>query len=152
MQKNNEKEHTIHAMLMESPLAFSIMIGENLIVTKANNLMKEFWGKGNDVEGKALLEILPEIKDQPFPKMIRSVLQTGIPVYANEILTHILHNGKNEVRYFNIVYQPNYEIDDTISGVTTIAYDVTETCLSRKKSEDSEFVFSPNGRSHACKN
>jgi hypothetical protein len=28
-------------------------------------LIKEFWGKGNDVEGK-VLEVLPEIKDQHF--------------------------------------------------------------------------------------
>jgi hypothetical protein len=37
-----------------------------MIVTSANQAIIIF-GKGNDVIGKSLLEILPEIKDQVFP-------------------------------------------------------------------------------------
>ena len=130
-----------YKMLMESPFAFSVMIGKEMVITLANDLIKEFWGKGNDVEGKPLLDILPELKDQAFPAMIISVLSTGTPVYANEILAKLKHNDKMEDRYFNIVYQPYHEADGTISGVTTIAYDVTEMVLARKKLEESEYKY-----------
>ena len=95
-------------------------------------------GKGKDVEGKMLLEILPEIKDQPFPEMIQKVYTTGIPVSANEILGKVSYNGQIKHKYFNVVFQPYYEADNSISGVTQIAYEVTEMVMARKKIEESE--------------
>lgn len=138
VEETNKRYYT---MLMESPFAFSIMKGKDMVITLANDLMKEFWGKGVDVEGKTFLQVLPELKNQPFPDMIDHVFTTGKPVYANEIFAQLQHNNKLEERYFNIVYQPYYEADNTISGVTTIAYDVTEMVLARKKIEESEVNF-----------
>ena len=141
LKKIEESNTRYHTMLMQSPFAFSIMKGKDMVVTLANNLMKEFWGKGIHVEGKTLLQVLPELKEQPFPEMINQVFSTGKPVYANEILAQLLHKDKLEDRYFNIVYQPHYEADNSISGVTTIAYEVTEMVLARKKIEESEERF-----------
>lgn len=136
---DSEKRYT--TMLMESPFAFSVMIGQEMVVTLANDLMKDFWGKGKQIEGKTLLEILPELKDQPFPALIRGVLNTGVPVYANEILARLTHENILQDHYFNIVYQPHHEADKSISGVITIAYEVTEMVLARKKVEESECRF-----------
>jgi len=141
LKKIEESNTRYHTMLMQSPFAFSIMKGKDMVVTLANDLMKAFWGKGIDVEGKTLLQVLPELKDQPFPEMIDHVFTTGKPVYANEILAQLQYNDKLEDKYFNIVYQPHYEADNSISGVTTIAYDVTEMVLARKKIEESEVNF-----------
>ena len=138
LKQVEETNKRYYSMLMESPFAFSIMKGKDLVVTLANNSMKGFWGKGNEVEGKTLLQVLPELKDQPFPAMLDKVYTTGIPIYASEILAQLQHNNKLEDKYFNIVYQPHYEGDNTISGVITIAYDVTEMILARKKIEDSD--------------
>ncbi len=135
VEETNKRYHT---MLMESPFAFSVMKGKNMVVTLANDLMKEFWGKGKDVEGKMLLEVLPEIKDQPFPEMIEKVYTTGIPVYANEILGKLTYNDQLNHKYFNVVFQPYYEADNSISGVTQIAYEVTEMVMARKKIEESD--------------
>jgi PAS domain S-box-containing protein len=134
-------EKRYYMMLMKSPFAFCIMKGEDLVITLANDLMKDFWGKGRDVEGKTLLQVLPEVEDQPFPGMLLSVLKTGTPVYVNEILARLKYQDKMEIRYFNIVYQPYHEEDGAISGVTTIAYDVTELVTSRKKIEESEHRY-----------
>ncbi len=130
-----------HSMLMESPFAFCVMMGNNMVVTLANDLMKSFWGKGTNIEGRTLLEILPELEDQVFPGMIREVYTTGVPVYANEILARLTHNGVLEDHYFNIVYQPHHEPDKTVSGITTIAYEVTEMVLARKRIEQSEHRY-----------
>jgi PAS domain S-box-containing protein len=133
-----ESNARYYGMLMESPFAFSVMKGKDMVITLANSLIKEFWGKGTDVEGKTLLQVLPELKDQPFPEMIEKVYTTGIPVYANEILGKLTYNGQLKHKYFNVVFQPYYEADNSISGVTQIAYDVTELVLARKKIEESE--------------
>ena len=140
-RKIEDNERRYHTMLMNSPFAFSIMKGKDMEVTLANDLMKEFWGKGKNVEGKTLLEVLPELRNQPFPAMIDNVYTSGEPVYANEMLAQLNHNGILEDRYFNIVYQPHIEADNTISGVITIAHEVTNQVLARKKIEESEERF-----------
>ena len=137
--KSIEESNTrYHSMLMHSPFAFCIMKGKDMVITLANDLIKEFWGKGMNVEGKTLLQVLPELKNQPFPELIDSVFTTGKPVHVNEILSQLQHEHTLEDKYFNIVYQPHYEADDTISGVISIAYDVTEMVFARKKIEESE--------------
>ncbi|WP_411274538.1 PAS domain-containing protein [Daejeonella sp.] len=141
LEQISVSEKLFYMMLMNSPFAFCIMKGEDLVITFANNLMKDFWGKGRDVEGKTLLQVLPEVKDQPFPGMILSVLKTGTPLYANEILARLQYNGILEDRYFNIIYQPYHEEDGAISGVTTTAFEVTEMVLARKRIEESEERF-----------
>lgn len=135
VEETNKRYHT---MLMESPFAFCIMKGKDMEISLANDLIKEFWGKGKDVEGKTLLQVLPELKDQPFPVLLNKVYTTGFPVYANEILARLQHKDQMKERYFNIVYQPDHDADGTISGVITIAYDVTEMVLARKKIEESD--------------
>ncbi|WP_353482810.1 ATP-binding protein [Haliscomenobacter sp.] len=140
LRKIEESNKRFHMMLMESPFAFSIMKGKDMVITLANDLMKEFWGKGTNVEGKALLQFLPELEFQPFPAMLDKVYTTGIPVYANEILAKLNHNGKVKNRYFNIVYQPYFEADETISGVTTIAHDVTAQVKAKNKLTEAKDV------------
>jgi PAS domain S-box-containing protein len=140
-KKIEESEHRYHEMFMNSPFAFSIMKGKEMKITLANELIKEFWGKGSKVEGKTLLEVLPELKNQPFPAMIDSVYTSGVPVYANEMLAQLNRNGILEDRYFNIVYEPYLEANKTISGVITIAHEVTQQVLARKKIEETEHKY-----------
>ena len=140
-KKVEESEHRYHEMFMNSPFAFSIMKGKEMKITLANELIKEFWGKGKDVEGKTLLEVLPELINQPFPAMIDSVYTSGVPVYANEILAQLNRHDVMEDRYFNIVYEPYLEPDKTISGVITIAHEVTQQVLARKKIEETEHKY-----------
>ena len=139
--KIEESNIRYYRVLMQSPFAFSIMKGKEMIVTMANDLMKEFWGKGKNVEGKPILMVLPELADQPFPAMFDSVFTTGIPISANEILARIEHDGRIVDRYFNLVYQPYIEADESISGLITIAHEVTNQVLTRKKIEESEERF-----------
>ena len=137
--KSTEESNTrYYNMLMHSPFAFSIMKGKDMVITLANDMIKQFWGKGMDVEGKTLLQVLPELENQPFPKLIDSVFTTGKPLYVYEIMAQLQYEHTLEEKYFNVVYQPHYEADETISGVITIAYDVTEMVLARKKIEESE--------------
>lgn len=120
-------------LLMNSPFAFAIMKGETMVVTLANDSIKEMWGKGNDVEGKTILEILPEIKDTPFPAILDKVFKTGIPYQAYESLVQLKRNDKIEDVYFNFVYQPYYESDETISGVVVIAAEVSSHVMAKNE-------------------
>jgi two-component system CheB/CheR fusion protein len=113
-------------MLMQSPFAIAILKGKDMIVDLANDSIKQFWGKGDAVEGKPILEILPEIKDTIFPKLLDEVYTTGVPFEGYEILAPVVRKGTLEDGYFNFIYQPYLEADKSISGITIIAYEVTD--------------------------
>ena len=120
-------------LLMQSPFAFAIMQGKDMVVTLANDSIKQIWGKGNNVEGKSFLTILPELKDSEFPKLLHEVFTTGLPFQGTEFLVPLLRNKKLEDLYFNFVYQPYYEADETISGITVIAHEVTDQVIIKKE-------------------
>ena len=128
-------------MVMQSPFAFAVLKSNDMVITLANDSIKEMWGKGKEIEDKPLLEVLPEIKDQPFPALLNKVYTTGIPFYANESLVQLVRNGKMEDVYFNFVYQPYREADETISGVAIIATEVTPQVILNKKIKESEERF-----------
>jgi len=120
-------------MLLQSPFAIAILKGKEMVVSLANKSMKEMLGKGRNIEGKSLAEILPEYKDQPFYLSLDKVYTTGEPYYGYKLSTKIKHKGKLEDAYYNFVYQPYREADDKISGVTVIAYDVTVQIIAKNE-------------------
>lgn len=93
---------------------------------------------GRDVIGKPLLEAIPEYRDQPFPQILRRVLETGEPYSASEVLARLDRDGSGilEESYWNVVYQPVRSASGTIDGVMTFDLDVTEQVLARKKLEE----------------
>ncbi|WP_367773767.1 ATP-binding protein [Flavobacterium sp. WC2421] len=138
VQKQASKEiedsnKRFNMMVLQSPFAIAILKGKDMVVTLANDSIKEMWGKGQNVEGKRFNDILPELIDKAFPLLLENVFKTGNPFYGNELLAPITHNGIIKDAYFNFVYQPYYEADETISGVTIIAYDVTTQVLAKNE-------------------
>ncbi len=136
-----DSERRYNMMLMQSPFAFALLKGKDMVVTIANDSAKEMWGKGNKIEGKPLIEILPELKGQVYPALLHKVYTTGIPYIANESHTLVKRKGKMEEAYFNFAYQPYREADETISGVTVIAIEVTPEAEFNKKMKESEENF-----------
>ncbi len=120
-------------LLLQSPFSIAILKGKDMVVSLANDSIKQLWGKGKNVEGKPLMELLPELLDSEFPKLLDKVYTTGEVFHEQEYLSQIERNGISEEAYFNFVYQPYCEADETISGVTVIAYEVTAEVLTKNE-------------------
>lgn len=132
-KKIEESEKRFSKLLLESPFAVAILKGKDMIVALANKAIKNVWGKGADIEGKPLLSIMPEIEEQGFASLLDKVYTTGEPFYGHEVLVNLQRNGIWEEVYFNFIYQPYKEGDETISGVTIIANEVTTQAIANKK-------------------
>ena len=137
----NHLELNLLNLLMQSPFAFAILKGKDSIITLANDSIKRVWGKGNDVEGKSLFDVLPEVTSQGFPELIAAVYATGVPFVGEEMLVNLLRGGKLTDAYFNFTYEPYRETDGVISGVTIIAYEVTTQTKLNQKVKESEMYF-----------
>lgn len=118
-------------LLLQSPFSIAILKGKNFVISLANKSVKELWGRGDNIEGTPLLELLPELVGGEFPNLLEQVYTTGEAFYGQELLAPILKNGILTDFYFNFVYQPYRDVDGSISGVTVIAYDVTEQVLAK---------------------
>ncbi|MCY7422137.1 MAG: PAS domain S-box protein, partial [Chitinophagaceae bacterium] len=125
-------------ILSQSLMAIAIFKGPEMIVASANETIIAIWGKGENVIGKPLIEILPEIKDQVFPKLLMDVYTTGVHFVTNEIKCILNRNGKEEECYFNLIYQPFRDVDDTITGITLLATEITEYVFAKRQIEVSE--------------
>ncbi|MEP7266368.1 MAG: PAS domain-containing protein [Saprospiraceae bacterium] len=134
-------EKRLSKIVHQSPFAFAILKGKDMVITLANDAIKEIWGKGKEVEGKPLFDLLPELKDSVFPKLFDDVYTTGTPHLENEILAKLEHNGVLKDMYFNLVYQPFHDANNAILGVTIIAVEVTTQVLAKRQIEESETKF-----------
>lgn len=136
-----ESEFRYHNMIHTSPSLISILKGENMIIEIANDAILESWGKGKDIVGKSLFDVLPEAVENGFDKLLRSVYRTGEPVYAYEASITLLRKGKPELVYYTFVYQVQRNVWGVIDGVAIIANEVTPQAVLHKKIQESEFHF-----------
>ena len=128
----------IKSALKNAPMPVAILEGFELVLTYANKALFEVWGKGEDIIGKQLLDILPELHNQPFPALLKQVLLTGNVIEESEALAYVIKSGKREKIYFDYSYTPIEDEEGTTIGVLVVATDVTEKVLAKKRVEESE--------------
>ncbi len=128
-----------HDLFMQAPVAVGILKGPDLIVELANELLTDMWGKGKDVVGKPLLQIMPELNGQGHIELLYDVVETGKPYKAYETPITFIRAGKEDTGYFNFIYQPYYEPNrQKPVGVLLFINEVTERMLTKKELEKKE--------------
>jgi PAS domain S-box-containing protein len=125
--------------IMQAPVAMCVLRGEEMVVEIANKHMLELWGKtASEMMDKPIFEGLPEAKNQGLEVLLKDVYTTGEKFMANERPIQLPRNGKIETTYINFVHQALRESDGSISGIISIATDVTFQVMARSKIEESE--------------
>ena len=121
-------------IVMQSPIAMTILKGKDLIIDIANEVMlNDLWRKDiSEVEGKSILEVFPELLEQDYAQLLRNVMETGEAHRALESPAYVdSHDGRN-LYYLDYEYSPLYEIDGSISGIMCTVNDVTARVKSRE--------------------
>ena len=139
--KSQEAEHLYHELIYSSPSMMAVLKGETMIIDIANDAILESWGKGRNVFNKSVFEIMPEIVEQGFDKILLNVFKTGIPFFAYEQSVDMVRHGKKETGFYNFVYQPQRNVNGKIEGVAVIANEVTNQALLHQQIEESEQRF-----------
>ncbi|WP_242917804.1 PAS domain-containing sensor histidine kinase [Pontibacter liquoris] len=133
-----ESEARFRNMIEQAPVAIALTWGEDMVIENVNAPMLQIMGRAtaDEVNGKKLVEALPEVKDQPVLEIVREVLKTGKTITADEQLVYLLKKGNVEPYYLNLSYTPLKE-EGEVTGVIHVALDVTEQVQARKKIEQS---------------
>jgi PAS domain S-box-containing protein len=120
-----------------APVATSILMGRELVVVQANDLMLELWGKTSEqVMNRPLFIGVFEAAGQGFEAILDNVFVNGERFVTTEHVAYLNRNGKAEKTILNFVYEPLREIDGSISGIIVVANDVTALANAKKLAQD----------------
>lgn len=136
-----EEKIRLKDLFMNAPAGIAIITGPNLTFQLANGPYLQLIGKNKDIEGKPLLEVLPEIESELL-KTVEMVAFQGERFIANELPVYLdwAGNGKAYTRFLNFIYETVLE-DQRPNGLMAFVYDVTEQVQSRMGVEDQNRVL-----------
>ena len=129
---------SVHNIFKQAPVAIMVLSGNNYIVESANDFYLKIIEKDKDFIGKSIFDSLPELESQGIRQLLDTVMQSGIPYNGYEIEVHLNRNNKKEQGFYNFVYQPIREPDNTIMGIIVVANEVTDQVFAHKKMVESE--------------
>ena len=135
-QLARQQRQILHTLLMEAPAMVNILRGPEHRYEFANQRFQEFVG-GQDVVGRTVAEVFPEVVSQGIVALLDGVLATGEPVVSTEQLVQVAApDGSGALRdtYFNFTFQ-RFEENGAPVGITSYAYDVTELVHARQALE-----------------
>ena len=135
----SQSEKQLRKVIMESPIAMTIFRGKEWIIEMANDTMfKQIWRKEEDqVIGKKLLDVFPELKQQEFPLLLEQVVSSKKTHRQNEAVAFVNGNDGMKKFYLDFEYAPLFDTDENVSGIMVTVYDVTEKVESRQKIKES---------------
>ncbi len=139
-RKIEESESRLKSMIHQTPSATLVLMGSDLVIEQINTQMLSLIGRGEEIIGMPLIDVLPELKGQYVWTQVQNVYNKGIPFDQSEVL--VQHNRTGEMRdyYYNLAYRPFIE-NGKITGMIQVAVDVTGQVSARKKMEESENRF-----------
>ena len=135
----NESENRFRLMVEQAPVPILLSRGDDVVIETLNAPMLKAMNKESmeEVLGKKMLEVLPELKDQEVMQIVKTVQKTGVAFRGDEVPTDVLVDGRMERFYFNYSYTPIIEGNE-ITGVLHVALDITTQVEARKKIEESK--------------
>jgi PAS domain S-box-containing protein len=136
------QEQKFRNVLEQAPTPILILKGPELSLEVANTPLLKLWNVDETAFGKPLLEILPEVADQPYLALLQKVYRDGTAEFGHEQPMYFVREDQTrELHYFNYSYQPYKENNGVISGVLVMAMDVTEQVIANQKVRDTEANF-----------
>jgi PAS domain-containing protein len=123
----------VRSILENAPVAIRITRGKEHRVEMVNARSRLLF-PGRKVEGLSLRLALPELEGQGYFEILDQVFATGKPYEGREMFVRYYDDRKSEITdgYFDIIYQPLFEIDGQVSGILSMATNVTQRLHDRR--------------------
>jgi PAS domain S-box-containing protein len=125
----------LYRQFMQAPVAVSVVVGPSFVFDMANPLYEDMV-KRKHLVGQSMREAFPEIEDHaPVLEMLRQVARSGETFHAEEFAVPLDRkgDGTTENAYFKLTCQPMRDGGDNISGIMTVAVDVTAEVATRQE-------------------
>lgn len=134
-------ENRLNQILAELPVPVVVLMGPAQIISTTNAALLNFWDRTKEeVLGKPMLEVFPELKNQVYPGLWKHVLETGEQIRDPEKVVSYKDKVTGEDRPFYIDYfcQPLSDRTGNRIGVISTVINVSDKVRSRKLIEAAE--------------
>jgi PAS domain S-box-containing protein len=138
-----ESEARLRSVIAAAPAGIGLFIGRDLVVEMPNQTFIDIVGKGPDIVGKPLREVMPELvsENQPFLQILDDVYTSGKMFHSFGSQVSIVQQGVMTHNFYNITYTPLFDSDGAVYAILDIAIDVTEQMMARREIEASQQRF-----------
>jgi PAS domain S-box-containing protein len=126
-----EDREVLHSFIRQSPANLALVRGSEHIYEVANEAYLQAVGKQNLI-GKTIREVFPELTGQGYFEMLDQVYRTGNIIIEKEARILLERNGKVEEVYFDFSQQPLLNEEGKTEGILMFNYEVTETVKARR--------------------
>ena len=134
-------EMRLDKILSQLPVPVVVLMGPDQIIATTNEALLKYWDRTKEeVAGKTMLQVFPELRNQPYPDLWKRVLAGEGPVAKLEIPVTYSDKLSGTERSFHIDYhcQVLTDLGGNNVGVISTILDVTEKVRSRKQIEKAE--------------
>lgn len=133
-------EQRLQQLVASSPVGMCIIDGYDLVIGTANEQMLSIWGRSREqVMGKKLMEVFPDLEGQAFPQLLRDVLDTGRSVTIKETAADIAAiDGTPRRIYIDLGYEPLTDASGKVTSILATVTGITEIVRNRQLLEASE--------------
>ena len=126
-----EREH-LQSLFEQAPGFVCIVRGPDRVFDIANAAYRTLVGR-EDLVGKPLAQVLPEVVEQGFTAPLDGVLNSGKAYVGQASRVMIERQGVLREFFLDFICQPIHEADGTVSGVFVLGHDVTDRVLTHKQ-------------------
>ncbi len=136
-QQLAESEAKLRSVILNAPAAIGLFVGRDLIVDLPNQTFIDIVGKGPDIVGKPLREVMPELENQSFLQILDDVFTSGsmfqsfasqVDIVQQDVMTH---------NFYNITFTPLFDAEGAVYAILDISIDVTERVLAERRLAES---------------
>ena len=131
-----ESERKFRNIVEHAPVATCLLVGQNMLIEVANDLMISYWGKDMSVIGQNLIDAIPELNGQPYLEILNNVYTTGVAYSASDARVILNVTGTPQEYYFDFTYKPLFDQNGNTYAIMNMAVDVTDRFLARQKIEE----------------
>ncbi|RZL40131.1 MAG: hypothetical protein EOP00_27035, partial [Pedobacter sp.] len=134
-----EERDRLMQFFMQIPAGVCILEGRDFVFKMVNSLYQEFF-PGRKLVGLKVLEAIPELVNDPIIGILNQVMETGKTYSGIDELVPIsrTNGGEIEDRYFDLTYQPRFNVDGEVVGILVLALEVTER--KREETRKNDFI------------
>ncbi|RIA37716.1 PAS domain S-box-containing protein [Hephaestia caeni] len=126
----------LSTMLEQAPGAIALLHGPTHVFDFANRAYLELIGR-DDIVGRSVAEVLPEVAEQGFVALLDRVFATGEAYRGHSVPVRLARDGGEE-RLLDFVYQPTRDARGEVSGIFVEATDSTERARAEAALRESE--------------
>jgi PAS domain S-box-containing protein len=133
-QEREAQQQLVRIVFDQAPAGIWVVQGPDYVFEVVNPLMTQILGRSQEqLLGYPYFEVLPELRSQGLPELLRQVWEQGEAVFVAELAAQLPYHAPDEVGYFTFIFQPLRDEHGQVNRISCVALDVTTQVQARQQ-------------------